>query len=319
MKNQEYTYAVSRIHVRELSLLHESDIETLLACADAEAALHYLQEKGWDSSHGIDTMLRREEEKAWQLIDELIGADAAFDILRAEADYHNAKVMIKERYLQKEFPAYYMKQGRVPTKRLAEYIEQRSFSELPTDMQTPVEEAYYALFHTGDGQICDTILDAGLAAAYVNLAADQDEILRRYAALMADLADISCAIRGSRAEKSALYFEQALTGLGSLSKDSLTEAARTGEEAVLNYLAYTDHQEAVAAYARGEAAVSAWQDRQKMKLLDGAAHAIDGIAPLFAYLLARRNEITCVRILLSSKKHGLDVSQLRERMRPMYV
>lgn len=319
MEKKEYTYAVSRIHVKEMSLLHESDIEALLAAADVAAAMQLLSEKGWESEAGVDEMLRLEEAKAWELIDELIGRDEAFDLLRAETDYHNVKVMIKERYLQKSYPAYYMSGGRLATETLAEMIEQKRFNELPEDMKQPTEEAYYALFHTGDGQICDTILDAGLASAHVSLSKNGEEILRRYAALMADLADISCAVRGSRAGKQALYFEQALTGLGSLSKSGLAEAALAGEEAVVNYLNYTDYSEAVLAYGKGEAAVSAWQDRVKMELLNGAQYAIDGIAPLFAYLIARRNEITTVRILLSGKKHGLSAAALRERMRPMYV
>ncbi|MDO5100469.1 MAG: V-type ATPase subunit [Eubacteriales bacterium] len=319
MKKKEYTYAVSRIHVKEMSLLHESDIEALLGAADVTAAMQLLSEKGWEAEGGVDEMLRLEEAKAWELLNELIGRDEAFDLLRAEIDYHNAKVMIKERYLQKEYPAYYMSGGRLTSEALAELIEQKRFGELPEDMKQPTQEAYYALFHTGDGQICDTLLDTGLAAAQVSLAKDGEEILRRYAVLMADLADISCALRGSRAGKQALYFEQALTGLGTLSKNSLAEAALAGEEAVLNYLNYTDYSEAVTAYNKGEAAVSAWQDRVKMELLRGAQYAIDGIAPLFAYLLARRNEITTVRILLSGKKHGLSAADLRERMRPMYV
>ena len=42
---EQYTYAVSRIHARELDLLSSSDLEQLLICPDFETALKYLELK----------------------------------------------------------------------------------------------------------------------------------------------------------------------------------------------------------------------------------------------------------------------------------
>ena len=43
------------------------------------------------------------------------------------------------------------------------------------------------------------------------------------------------------------------------------------------------------------------------------------VGPLFAYVLARRNEISTVRIILSGKLNELDDGMIRERLREMYV
>jgi V/A-type H+-transporting ATPase subunit C len=43
------------------------------------------------------------------------------------------------------------------------------------------------------------------------------------------------------------------------------------------------------------------------------------IGPLAAYILARQNEIKCVRMVLSAKLNGLPDDMIRERLREMYV
>jgi V/A-type H+-transporting ATPase subunit C len=43
------------------------------------------------------------------------------------------------------------------------------------------------------------------------------------------------------------------------------------------------------------------------------------IGPLAAYILARQNEIKCVRMVLSGKLNGLPEQMIRERLREMYV
>ena len=43
------------------------------------------------------------------------------------------------------------------------------------------------------------------------------------------------------------------------------------------------------------------------------------LGPLAAYILARRNEIKCVRMVLSCRQNSLPEEAVRERLREMYV
>ena len=47
MSKTQYAYAVARIRALEVSLFSSSTIEQLIACKDEEAALRFLQERGW--------------------------------------------------------------------------------------------------------------------------------------------------------------------------------------------------------------------------------------------------------------------------------
>ena len=71
MNDLEYTYAVARIRALEASLFSSTEIERLLACSDEEQCLQFLNEKGWgDGTGSMDAsdMLKREEERTWEVI-----------------------------------------------------------------------------------------------------------------------------------------------------------------------------------------------------------------------------------------------------------
>ena len=53
--------------------------------------------------------------------------------------------------------------------------------------------------------------------------------------------------------------------------------------------------------------------------LSGAKFAVFGEAPLVAYIAARENEFTAVRIIMTGRMAGLDTDTIRERLREAYV
>ena len=71
MGNTKYTYAVARIRALEVSLFSDAVIGQLMACRTAEEALRLVREKGWGDPSGsgdMDSVLKREEEKSWEVI-----------------------------------------------------------------------------------------------------------------------------------------------------------------------------------------------------------------------------------------------------------
>ena len=56
-----------------------------------------------------------------------------------------------------------------------------------------------------------------------------------------------------------------------------------------------------------------------MERIKEEKHSYESVGPLFAYVLARRSEISTVRIILSGKLNQLDDGMIRERLRDTYV
>ena len=189
MADKQYVYAVARIRSKELSLLSGAFLEQLTAAKDYDECIQLLMEKGWgeDGITNAGDILAIEKRKTWELINELVKDMSVFDVFLYANDYHNLKAAIKEVRMGDEYPGIFMDQGTVDVKLIREAVQTREFQNLPAAMRTPAEEAYKALLHTQDGQLCDIIIDkAALDAIYAAGKSSGNEFLELYAELTVD-------------------------------------------------------------------------------------------------------------------------------------
>ena len=62
-----------------------------------------------------------------------------------------------------------------------------------------------------------------------------------------------------------------------------------------------------------------WFDNKIMELIKSQKSNPFTIAPIFAYVLAKQNEIKSVQVVMTAKKNNLNVELVRERIRDLYV
>ena len=185
MSKTQYTYAVARIRALEASLFSSSTIEQLLACKDEAACLRLLQEKGWggtDTPQSADAILTKEREKIWENIRGM-GVDMdVFAVLSYPNVFHNLKAAVKAVYTGKENLPVFYKDGLIEKNEMLRALKDRDYGALPKMMREAAEEAMETLMHSGDGQLCDVIIDRACMDAM--LAAGQsakDSVIRDYA------------------------------------------------------------------------------------------------------------------------------------------
>lgn len=322
MADKQYVYAVARIRSKELSLLSGAFLEQLTAAKDYDECIQLLMEKGWgeDGVTSAGQLLAVEKKKTWALINELVDDMSVFDVFLYANDYHNLKAAIKEVRIGDEYPGIFMEQGTVDLKLIRDAIQTREFSNLPAPMRTPAEEAYKALLHTQDGQLCDIIIDkAALDAIYQAGRSSGNEFLELYAELTVAAADIKTAVRASRTGKDRAFLEQALAPCGSLNVARLAQAAIEGVDSIGTYLETTAYADAVEELRRSPSAFERWCDNLLIRKIKPQQYSAFGLGPLAAYILARENEMKSVRIVLSGKLNHLPEESIRERIREMYV
>ena len=233
---------------------------------------------------------------------------------------HNLKAAIKEVRMGDEYPGIFMEQGTVDVKLIREAVQTREFQNLPAAMRTPAEEAYKALLHTQDGQLCDIIIDkAALDAICAAGKSSGNEFLELYAELTVAAADIKTAVRASRTGKDRAFLEQALAPCGSINVARLAQAAIEGVVSIGSYLETTAYADAVEELRRSPSAFERWCDNLLIRKIKPQQYSAFGLGPLAAYILARENEIKSVRIVLSGKLNHLPEESIRERIREMYV
>ena len=320
---EQYTYAVARIRALEVALFSNSTIDQLIACQNYKQCLQFLEEKGWgdsETSGDAEAMLTREEEKIWELVRELSVDMENFDVLSYSKLFHNLKAAIKEVCTEAKNPAVYYDDCPIPGTEMYQIVESREFSRLPGHMSRTAQEALDTLLHTGDGQLCDIIVDRAALDAIEEAGKKSGElIIENYADTTVAIADIKIAVRSQKTGKSADFMRRAMAECDSLSLDQLIRAALSGEEEIAQYLEGTSYAGGADALRESPSAFERWCDNRMIETLKSQKYETFSVGPLLGYLIARENEIKTVRIILTGKQNGFTDDAIRERIREMYV
>lgn len=323
MAKADYTYAVARIRSKELKLLTAKDLDALLSLNDYESCIRYLKEKGWgdDSSNQTgDEILSMEREKIWQLMNELVKEENAFDVFLVQNDFHNLKVAIKAITRDLKADKMFAKFGKVSSDVIYEAVDKRKYSQLPEYLQGAAKEAMSVLLQTSDGQLCDVIIDKACLEAVYKIGQESDnEIVRLYSELFVASADIKIAVRCAKTEKSIDFIKQALARCSTLNENALANASARGIDEVCSYLSSTTYKTAAEFLKKSPAAFEKYCDDLLTDKMKSQKWEPFSIGPLVAYIIARENEIKAVRIILSAKLNSLDTETVKERLREMYV
>lgn len=317
-----YTYAVARIHAKELSLLNSRDVEQLVTAKDKPEVLRILADKGFGNGSETDTeaLLDGEFRKTRELIGELLNDTSVLDVFLLEKDFHNLKAAVKVVYTESPADGIFMDGGSISAEKIHSAVSERNFEELPMKMRYAAEEAAAVLNRTGDGQLCDIIVDrAALEAIREAGEKSGSEMLDGYSELFVALADIKIAFRCARLGKSAEFTKKAVAKCASLDSDKLIRSAAAGTEELIKYIEITDYASCVPFMKESDSMFEKHCDNLIMDFIKKQKTNPFTIGPVAAYVLARENEIKTVRIILSAKENGLPEAGVRERLRDMYV
>lgn len=323
MAKPDYIYAVARIRAKELLCFGSPAMEQLMACKTYEECLRMLNEKGWGNGSAGQTpesLLDGERNKTWEQLRELVEDMSVFDVFLYANDYHNLKAAIKENYAPSHGADIYSSNGTIDPAVFRQAADEHDFSVLPAGMRDAAEEAMSVLRETGDGQLCDIIIDkAALNAILQAGKASGDPLLAFYAEHTVATANIKTAVRCQKTGKSLDFIQRALAECDTLDVSLLAQTAVESFEAMIEYLGRTCYCGAAEALTQSASAFERWCDNRLIEKIRPQKYETSTIGPLAAWLLARENEIKTVRILLSGKRNGLSDDAIRERLREMYV
>lgn len=323
MNDLEYTYAVARVRALEASLLTDAVIDQLLACKDERQCLQLLEEKGWGSQetgNDMSAVLEKEEEKTWKVIRETAPDLSLFNVLSCSKLYHNLKAAVKVVCTQARAEKVFYDDCEIPGREMLSIVENKEFSRLPGNMGAAAAEAVDALLQTGDGQLCDIIIDRAALEA-INEAGESasEEIIRIYAESMVAIADIKIAVRCAKTGKTADFMKRAMAECRTVNVGRLIQAALGGTDAIREYLSTTAYAGGAEALEESPSAFERWCDNRMIETIKPQKYNAFSAGPLVAYLIARENEIKTVRIILTGKQNGFSDEAIRERVRAMYV
>ena len=249
---------------------------------------------------------RAQRDQTWEQLRELVEDMSVFDVFLYANDYHNLKAAIKENYAPSHGADIYSSNGTIDPAVFRQAADEHDFSVLPAGMRDAAEEAMSVLRETGDGQLCDIIIDkAALNAILQAGKASGDPLLAFYAEHTVATANIKTAVRCQKTGKSLDFIRRALAECDTLDVSLLAQTAVESFEAMIEYLGRTCYSEAAEALTQSASAFERWCDNRLIEKIRPQKYETSTIGPLAAWLLARENEIKTVRILLSGKRNGL--------------
>ncbi len=320
---ENYAYAVSRIKAREAFLLSMQDLEQVLSSDTTEEALRVLSDKGFDGNGeagDTEELLKKETDKIWSFIGELVEDKSVFDVFLLRNDYHNLKAALKADYMNLDMDNLYLDYGTVDKEDIKKAVKDRDLSLLPENMRETMEKSMSVLFKTGDGQLCDIIVDKACLEAIKNAGDNsQDEMIKEYAELYVAMSDIKIAVRGNKLGKSAEFLNMALAKCDTLEVDALVKNSLKSSEELYDYLKGTAYSGAVEALSESYSAFEKWCDNLIVDHIKKQKYNAFTLGPIASYIVARENEIKAVRIILSGILNDLSSVSVRERLRDMYV
>ncbi len=320
MRDTDYAYCVARIRANERYLLKEKDISELLESKSYDSAISCLIDKKWISEKGeISDCIRYQSEKLWQLLSESVPDKKELDILCIVNDFFNIKAAVKCHFTGKDPNAYYIKPTSLNLDELTEKVSSHRFSSIGGVKGECAEESYRTACLTENGQNADIIVDRACIDEIRRYAKEKNGVTAEICAFLCDTSNIKIAFRCAMTDKKRDFTETAIGECSSLSRNDLLKATLGGKDTLCEYLAKTSYSEGAELYLASAAEYEKWCDNKIIAIAKKSGFTAFGFDPVCAYYYAKLTEMKSVRIILTGLKSGADKSEIKERVRALYV
>lgn len=329
VRDIDYLTISSRVRALESSLLTGERMTRMLEAPTTEDAVKVLSECGYPELTPLDVntiheVLAAEHRRIFEDLRAAVPEPAFIDIFKIKNDYHNVKVILKAEATGTDGTSLLSELGRVPAKELTEKMNASDLRGIPPVLQAAIQNAREILGTTRDPQLADFALDRAYYQDMWRLAQSASSpFLEGYVRISIDAANLRTAVRAIRMGKNAEFLRDILFTGGNMDITRiLTAASAGGSLAELFALSpLKDAAEAgVVALAGGRLTqFEKLCDNAVTKYLQGAKYVAFGEAPVVAYLAAKENEFTAIRIILTGRLAGLDATTIQERLRDSYV
>ena len=216
--------------------------------------------------------------------------------------------------------------GTVSALNIVKMVETGNYEGLPTTLSESAQSAMDEYAKTKNPQVIDLILDKACWRDMLNAAkASGEEFVIRLVETRIDLLNTMIALRILRmksGEVGKVLFAEAFLEGGKLARERMTDCMANGEDALLEFLRYSDYSRFAENFAKSDGALSTAEklaDNYWMSLILENRFVPMGLEVMVAFMAAHEYEVKNLRILLSGKEAGIATATIRERIRDSYV
>lgn len=333
MDRMDFTQAVARLRVLETRLLNKAKIERMIDSASAEEALKVLQESEYSAfmsnvkhAEDYEILLKEELKRVYALMYEVSPHKQIIDIMSLKYDYHNLKVLLKGKALNKELYYLLMPVGTESIEKLKIYMTTGEFKKLTPIMREALMKAEKAYHEENDPQKIDIILDLYMYKDMLSRAiATKYDFIVNYVKQNIDFINIKTFIRLKKQEKNVKFLKEVLIEGGNIAQEVFIKSFDDSLENFISKLSPYNYSDML------RKSLEDFDKDGKLNILEKlsedyvmekakkAKYITFGPEPLFAYMIAKETEIKIIRIIMVGKVNKISPERIRERLRDIYV
>ena len=332
-----YAFAVGRIRVLETRLLSNQQTLRLLETKDVRALWDelaklqdYEQHLGrLRDPHEFESLLNAELKRVYGLVFALDPKGELLRLLALRHDFHNCKVLSKGRLLGEDPTLALSGLGLYPVREWEQLLSEGDdfhSDSIPAELLAVIRRVNAELETEQDLRRRDLLWDRALYRYLERkFRLSGNVFAQSWLKLRLDCINFSMFMRCKQQRAPRRVLEEGLLEGGAVPAGRLLEAYAGQVEELPQRFAASPYaellQEGVQAYSR-EGCSSTWEklvDDFEIEFLKQSRLVAMGVEPLFAYLLAKENELKVLRIILVGKLNKLDKAQIGRRLRRLYA
>jgi len=332
MDRMDYGQSVVTIRILEKRLLTRNRLERMIEAQTPEEVLKLLGETEYSQDmadiHGsqdYEIILKRETERVFSIVRNMIKNTGIVDVLSLKYDYHNLKVLLKSKITGKDFSSLLMQAGTIDASKFKVKFESQS-NDLPQEIMEAIDEVQKDFEENHNPQRIDIIVDKHYFRNLSRLAKEIDvKVITDYVEGLIDFQNMITLFRVQKQKRDARFLETVIFEGGTISKNKIVASINDNTDTILNKF----KKEKLGTYlVKGLEAFSETKrlselekisDNYLMELNKESKYVVFGPEPLFTYLVAKEREINAIRMIMVSKINNISSDKIRERLRETYA
>lgn len=333
MDVMKFTQAVSRIWVLETRLLDKSKVERMIEANSASEVLRILNETEYSNvsatvkrPEDYEEILAAELKRVYDLVYEISPIKDVVKIMSLKYDYHNAKVLLKEKVLGKDLSSMLIKLGNLDLIETKRKIDSDNLRSLNGTLGKGIQEAMKSFEETRDPQKIDIIIDKYMYKELVELNKSLNyKFIDNLVKAMIDSTNIRTLLRIKKQNKGRDFAQEVIVDGGAIDSNKLISLLNESPENIMSKLQSTIYsdliKEGFAGYIATESAslLEKLSDNYIMELMKNSKLVTFGPEKLLSYIYAKETEIKVIRIIMVGKLNNIAEEVIRERLRDIYA
>lgn len=333
MDVMKFTQAVSRIWVLETRLLDKAKVERMIEANSASEVLRILNETEYSNvsskvkrPEDYEDILSAELKRVYDLVYEISPIKDVVKIMSLKYDYHNAKVLLKEKVLGKDLSSMLIKLGNLDLHEVKRKIDSDNLKSLNGTLGKGIQEAMKAFEETKDPQKIDIIIDKYMYKELVELNKSLNyKFIDNLVKAMIDSTNIRTLLRIKKQNKGRDFAQEVIVDGGAIDSSKLISLLNESPENIMSKLQSTIYSELIKegfeGYITTESAslLEKLSDNYIMELMKDSKLVTFGPEKLLSYIYAKETEIKVIRIIMVGKLNNIAEEVIRERLRDIYA